>query len=901
MSCRLLFIALFGALMLPFAQTASAASARAELSSNQTRVGQPVELRLVFEGSGEIEINDNIDIASLGLSVLNQGTSQNYSFHNGRQTNSTIHTVVIRPEREGDITIPSLSVSIGGKSLRTNPVTLKVMGAARPGTPNPGLAAPRPAQPVKPGQAQPQSVAPDEDEDPQRRFGYIELLVPKASAYEGEMIPAEIRLYLSTNYRYRPQAPPEISGKGFTVQKLTNPDQSIQPINGRQFHVITYKTAISATKPGKITIGPAQANWSAFVPTQRRRSRFGNDPFADMDDLLGQFNMGGMEEVSLQLKSDPVELEVKALPKEGRPADFGGAVGEFAMSTVVKPEKAAAGEPITMTSRITGTGNFDRVTAPVLEDSPEWRSYSPSAKFEAEDAVGLSGTKVFESVITAKSAQKVTPNATFSYFDPSTEKYVTLESGPLAVQIAGQAAVVQSATPAATPGPSSSATPAAEMTAQPTATSTDILFIRSDLGTSDGTFLPVWKRSAFITTQYVAGSTLFLTILGFALAARSRNQTRKNAAALAKDLSITMAKLRGDITAGNFYVDAVHYLSLAAISAGAAGHPDSAEDIRAARFVSEEVQSEIEEIFRQRNDLRYGRAGDSPIDEGVKKRVLSALEAYQKAPRAEVASSSPAASGFVAAFLLGALVFLNPQESKAQTTEQRFEQANRAYEAGKYQDAVTDYEYLAQTGVNSPNLYYNLGDSWYRLKESGKAILNYERALALDPSHPEALANLRFVRKQEGSVTVEPSWWLANIEAVGVNRLPWLACATFWLGAFLVVFAIFRLAGQRGVWVTFGALSLVASLLFAGGLWSYIEHNGVSDAGVVVAPKVKGRVAPTETANETGSIPVGTRVRMLSDRGSWIYVEMPDGKTRGWVPEGAVEAIRPKTGKSAGA
>src|SRR5438045_7104192 len=77
-----------------------------------------------------------------------------------------------------------------------------------------------------------------------------------------------------------------------------------------------------------------------------------------------------------------------------------------------------------------------------------------------------------------------------------------------------------------------------------------------------------------------------------------------------------------------------------------------------------------------------------------------------------------------------------------------FAKANEAYSAGRFQEAVEGYQSLASSGQWSANLFYNLGNAWFRLGNFGEAILNYERALALDPHHPEAAANLVLVRDE---------------------------------------------------------------------------------------------------------------------------------------------------------
>ena len=102
------------------------------------------------------------------------------------------------------------------------------------------------------------------------------------------------------------------------------------------------------------------------------------------------------------------------------------------MTTDAKPKSVQVGDPITVTSTISGRGNFDRVNAPAVEDDRGWHKYPPSSKFKNDDEVGISGTKTFEMVLSPNEKKQTIPLLAFSYFDPAKEQYVTLRSDPIA-------------------------------------------------------------------------------------------------------------------------------------------------------------------------------------------------------------------------------------------------------------------------------------------------------------------------------------------------------------------------------------------------------------------------------------------------------------------------------------
>ncbi len=144
-----------------------------------------------------------------------------------------------------------------------------------------------------------------------------------------------------------------------------------------------------------------------------------------------------MTEKPLVLHSDSTPVKIQPLPVQGRPADFSGAVGKFDLSAEASVAKAMSGDPITLKIKITGQGNFDRVTTNGLASSAAWKGYKPNARFEPADSDGFAGTKVFEqAIVPTQSGSSEIPAMSFSYFDPETRSYVTKTTSPIAIEIA---------------------------------------------------------------------------------------------------------------------------------------------------------------------------------------------------------------------------------------------------------------------------------------------------------------------------------------------------------------------------------------------------------------------------------------------------------------------------------
>ena len=413
---RISIALLIAAACIDFAR-ADSPSVTAVLSNSEATVGETVELQIKVTGPGDARPPEEISID--GLEIRSTGTSRQFEIHNFSTNSSVTYNYTILPLRAGRFTIPPQTVRAGGKILRTPELALNVADAS--GQPPPGTRSGRSAQGT---QSQSTNA---------RDLVFAELIVPNKTAYVGEIVPVQIRMGFDARVHPRLTEPPDITGQGFTAQKLQQSSQNLETINGRPFEVVTFKTAIAAARAGKFEIGPVKAKAQVVVPRRRNaprsRSPFDlfdlDDPFSDpfFSNPFAQFG----ERRDIQITSDPVSLEVKPLPPNAPPS-FSGAIGSFTMATDAKPKSVQVGDPITVTTTISGRGNFDRVNAPLLEDDRGWHKYPPSSKFKQDDEVGISGTKTFEMVVSPNENKQSLPVLAFSYFDPAKQQYVTLHS-----------------------------------------------------------------------------------------------------------------------------------------------------------------------------------------------------------------------------------------------------------------------------------------------------------------------------------------------------------------------------------------------------------------------------------------------------------------------------------------
>ncbi|MDD9867203.1 MAG: hypothetical protein OXS32_12710, partial [Verrucomicrobiales bacterium] len=254
-------------------------------------------------------------------------------------------------------------------------------------------------------------------------YAFVRLVVGKNTAYVGEPVPVEIQLFLQ-NGRYNM---PELSAEGFNMTDYPEPKSSRAQRGNAIFQVRTFQTAATPVKSGALQIGPVTMDVVLKIrQNQRRRSPF-NDPF---EGLLTRY-----QDVPATLEAKAHNITVKPLPVEGRPANFNGAVGQFAMTAKASPFEVTVGDPVTLNIQLSGEGTVDSLTLPKLA-WPGFKSYEPSISSEQADPLGLSGTKVFEQVIIPEN-DSITevPKIELAYFNPEEETYMTLSQGPFPLKV----------------------------------------------------------------------------------------------------------------------------------------------------------------------------------------------------------------------------------------------------------------------------------------------------------------------------------------------------------------------------------------------------------------------------------------------------------------------------------
>ncbi len=221
-------------------------------------------------------------------------------------------------------------------------------------------------------------------------------------------------------------------------------------------------------------------------------------------------------------------------------------------------------------------------------------------------------------------------------------------------------------------------------------------------------------------------------------------------------------------------------------------------------------------------------------------------------------------------------------------------EANAAYEAGKYDQAARLYQQSLEQGHLSEELFYNLGNAYFKQGEYGAAALGYRRALILNPRMPEPRQNLRSVKGRVGLLDFEPGGldrWLAYFRE---NEIIALLYSSGWLALLSISGAIFirRLRPWRAMLiVTACVFAILAGSSFFS-LKFYRQLVAVDQRAVVTATGTVAQTSPVPDAKTIIELPPGSEVRIVTDSGPWQYVDIP-GDLRGWVKTEAITRLWP--------
>jgi tetratricopeptide (TPR) repeat protein len=243
------------------------------------------------------------------------------------------------------------------------------------------------------------------------------------------------------------------------------------------------------------------------------------------------------------------------------------------------------------------------------------------------------------------------------------------------------------------------------------------------------------------------------------------------------------------------------------------------------------------------------------------------------------------------AFYAGGAVLCYAEGSAG--AEQLFARGNLYYEEGRYGEAIEEYSSILRSGKASAAVYYNLAGAYFKAGELGRSILNYERALSMDPRDADIRANYRFVRSLITGRTVQDRgfWAWAPVRKYArlftVNEMAVITSFAFFL-VFVVLAAAVILPRGRKYPFALAALLLMFIVFSSAVTWHKIRL--IKSCAVVVAPQADALFSPFDTATKFFTLHEGTGVMVLGERNGWYRVRRSDGQ-KGWVRKQDVERM----------
>ncbi len=339
-----------------------------------------------------------------------QSKAYNTSWINGKTSSETTitYTYVLLPKKEGTFTIPPATVKVKNSNYTSNGLSIKVL------------------PPDQTDQAQ-ASAGNSAASGISNTDYFVRMDVTKRNVYEQEGFLVTFKLYASQMCQLSRQKFPEF--EGFLAQEIELPDkQWVQDhYNGRNYWTVTLKqTVLYPQRSGKITI---DAGTFDAVIRLRMQRQGGGSVFDDFFD-------SGYQNVSKELKTSPVTIDVKALPS-GKPASFSGAVGNFTMNAEISSNQVKANEAVTVKVKIEGNGNIRVLKNPEVKFPNDFETYDPKVENNLRTTTsGVSGSKIIEYMaIPRYGGDFEIPAIQFAYFDTKTSTYKTLSSQPFKLHV----------------------------------------------------------------------------------------------------------------------------------------------------------------------------------------------------------------------------------------------------------------------------------------------------------------------------------------------------------------------------------------------------------------------------------------------------------------------------------
>lgn len=791
-------------------------------------------------------------------------TSSESSFQmvNGHTSSSSsiTYTYTLYAAKSGVYNIPAAHARVGGKQISSRPAKVTVVGSAQ----GRGNNSPK--------------MHEDDNYPPHMKVAgsaisgrdlFIKVSANKRKVYEQEPILLTYKVYTLVDLTQLEGKMPELTG--FHTQEIPLPQQKsfhIERVNGKPYRTVTWSQYVMYPQmTGKMEI--PSITFKGIVVQQNRSV----DPFEAF------FNGGsGYVEVKRNIVAPSIKIDVLPLPH--KPANFSGGVGKFNISAQLNKNELKAGDPLSLRIVVGGIGNLKLIKQPVVNFPKDWDKYDPKVTDKTKlTSNGLEGNMIYDILAVPRNQGHYTiPPVELTYYDTSLNQYKTIKTQSFEIEVAK--------------GDGSRSSVVDYSKDQPKDIK-DIKKGEAELHSVDNFF--------FGSVGYLM--SLLIPFAAFvALLVIFRNRAIDNADLVKmkgkKANKIATKRLRQAnklMLAGktNEFYDEV----LRALWGYVGDKLNMPAEKLSRENISEKLQSHnvddntISKFLSAIDDCEMMRFAPGDSEGNMNKTFESAMTAIMEIENVMKKKSNKAkVSGF--SFVL-MILMLMPLSANAITKQN----ADDEYAKGNYQQAIKDYQEILKAGVSS-EIYYNLGNAYYRTDNITQALLAYERALQLSPGDNDIRFNLQYARsKTIDKITPETemffvTWYNSLVNFTSVDR--WANTAIVSIVMALLLILVFLFAPQ--MWARKSGFygSAVFLLLFAfANLFAFQQKHELEtkQGAIVIAPTVNVKKTPAASGTDVFVIHEGTRVD-ITDRGmkQWRGVKLADGR-EGWLKTSQIEEI----------
>ena len=785
-------------------------------------------------------------------------TQSSYQLVNGHMSSSSsvTYTYILMAKKNGSFTIPAAQAQVGSKTIQSNELHIKVSGQAQSSQGG--------SRQSSPGEEIRSAGSAISGSDL-----FIKVSASKQRVREQEPILLTYKVYTLVGLT-------QLNGKmadlkSFYTREVPLPAEKsfkVENFNGRAYKTVTWQQYVMFPQAtGKLEI--PSITYEGLV-VQRNRNV---DPFEAF------FNGGsGYIEVKKQITAPGITIQVDPLPQ--RPANFSGGVGQFNISATLDQPQVKANNPVKLRVIVSGVGNMKLLKQPVVKFPKDFDSYDAKVTDNTKlTTQGLEGSIVYDYLAVPRhQGDFEIPAIEYTYFDTRSGEYKTVQTEAFKLHVEKGDGTGTVAT----------------FNGQE-----DVKLLNSDIH-----FIHTGSTRQRAIGDYFFGSTeywitLAVLLLGFVSlfvifrrrAIENANVVKQRAGKANKVATKRLkkaAKLMAAGKQGDFYDEVLRALwGFVGDKLNMPVEQLSRENISqqlASHHVSEDT---IQQFLGALDECEFARYAPGDATGNMNKVYEAAMTAIT-----QIATTMKKSRTSKSATLL-LLLLLLPLSAHAVTKAE----ADSAYTNEQYQKAAELYEQLLKQGV-SADLYYNLGNAYYRMDNMTQAVLNYERALLLSPGDGDIRFNLQMARSKTIDKIVPESemffvtWYrsLVNLQSVDA----WARMAIIALvGAILLALAYLF---ANAIWLRkigfFGGMFFVLVFLVSNLLAWQQKRALIHRTGAVIMPAaVNVKSTPSKNGTDLFILHEGTKVNITDGTmRDWKKIRVADGK-EGWIETREIEVI----------